>query len=808
MITYRQEIKWIEDGFGEITALLLVSDEFEGLFVSSETSILANIFSNDPDVSKKATSKVGGKIENEITLEINQARVHSTTEKNALDFCLAARGSSVKRFCALYLNTTDTPLATDALFTGMLQTEFESDDSKWSGSQYSSTINPISKWKFKAKPYSTVAFDNITAIDLIEGNTETAIPGLWKDETGIEDLTWETANVSRKQGYFHSGSRDVYVDKLVNLNVVLRKLADNLCIALENAGYGTITISFNRCTLDGKYHPTRWNHAHYLNPNTGTDILGSKPRFVWREGTYFPIGGSKVYYPPYNIYSDDYVRLVIDPDGTPTEYESPWVSYRLFKALDMELQADTAKDFRWTKYKNFDDIITKIAIAFGIYVTTEWTSSSNLNITYISRQSFKGDTIYLKTATKSTTKYSPELLTDRTIYTGRGNYYTIDGLDEFEMVNNDTYKMSSKINSSGNKIEDLILTISPTLMAMPDDAVDDSFRNSWIFPDFHNVTAIPCHHLMYNGGLPLNATSKSYAHSFSVHTAIYLKVDKYIAHPDAADEADTYWTPAAALTVNQSYPIVQDVQYNRLSDYLNRLSSTELDIIKIEKNIDNPSFCGYSLTPDNTTMSWKNLKIGSEIILDGISHVVNQIKWSFKGKLTSLGLIQSVRYGLLPTTTFLIATPESDTQRATVIPIEDKYSIMIATGEINEYCVLSLCDDGTVQQSYPNDLHIDRIHGIAMNHANDGEEIIVKTAGIINLSESFTTTFTGKYLYLRDPSLLEVNYSTVWWADRDLLTENLLCIIATILTPTSFEINKGFPEQEIIEDISGDYPLP
>jgi len=213
--------------------------------------------------------------------------------------------------------------------------------------------------------------------DLIDGLDETFI------STYVED----------KQGYFNwtAKSRKVKVQKLVSLNHVLRGLADVLETSLASDGYGTINIGFDACTLDGNWHPARWN-KQTLTKGGNT----YKTRYVKHpeedEGSY-------------EVYADDYNTLKIDPDWADSNISNVvYVSWGLFKSIDNEPQSKSARTYRVTRFKTIFEFLEAIAFTFGCYIMYYWETTTDFRIKFISRSSMNSEQVYLKSASPNPKK--------------------------------------------------------------------------------------------------------------------------------------------------------------------------------------------------------------------------------------------------------------------------------------------------------------------------------------------------------------------------------------------------------------------
>jgi len=147
MASYKQTNSWREDGYGEVGITFVVSDTYEGLFLSATE---ANIFELE-DVATKLSGTVGGTIESELKLQVDEAKIKTTTDIAAKDFITAAISATNKRFCGVFVVSYNSgtglwssPSSDNMMFNGLIQTEIESEEFEWGGSDYDTAITPSS----------------------------------------------------------------------------------------------------------------------------------------------------------------------------------------------------------------------------------------------------------------------------------------------------------------------------------------------------------------------------------------------------------------------------------------------------------------------------------------------------------------------------------------------------------------------------------------------------------------------------------------------------------------------------------------
>ncbi|MFA6572198.1 MAG: hypothetical protein WCT77_13300, partial [Bacteroidota bacterium] len=528
--TYKQiQTVASENDFGPVTRLFIISDNHAELFNNSAGTV-ANIFKIS-DIDKKKENDIGKYVENELTFSIDEAACNTIPELAALAFTLTAFNTNITLFCALFDGTNRTP--ENAIFTGLIQSDRDNDDSLWTKTQYAENRKLKTVWKITAKPYFENTFDSIELKDLVYGTAEGVTPAV----PGI-DSTWETANVADRPGWYKKETpvlKEIRVRKLVSLNAVLRILADNLQTALFNKGLGAITILYDACTIAGEFQPARWKTRWYPSDPV---------RYV-----QLPSGLSKSYY----LYDDDGVNLKIDPDAeVQDDYSTIWINYSLLKYNDKwDFLPESAKPFSWTEcYKKFTDLLIGIAQAFDLFLDFYYTDSDELHIRFVGRSAYSGTQTYIKDAVKSSLKLSVSTPESDNYCITNANYLAIEGNDCYEntgIINgsNLTLNPSKKYGVKPEK-NPLPLTIAPTVCKMV-----SAWDITGIGRENVNDAGLPHNHYHYPDILPTNdylsnlpRTVKS---AIAIHRAVYMYVDKRTGETIAPDH---YWTQAAALNIN------------------------------------------------------------------------------------------------------------------------------------------------------------------------------------------------------------------------------------------------------------------
>lgn len=319
----------------------------DNTFIISNCNIGVDLFTVG-DVSEKISDKIGGLISSSLDFEINEFNILDTIDSSVVDFVLDSLDPAVLRYCGLFFDPVATTRAIgESRFLGVVQPSIDDDALVWKSSEWASTTGGIWQRKITAEPIATDFFDSIMIKDLILGSEDETVPGISE--------AWETENVADRQGWFERYYNGDYlrtkIYKLFNFNKFLRVIADNLQTALINKNMGDYSIVFDRSELDGKYIPARF--CHYRKKSEGQ---WRYPRFPSLGGAY--ITGGWTISKPYNKYSDDAIKLAIDPDANNPVFtgvglndlsadgEFTWTGTKIFLiVIDSEGTPDT---FKWS----------------------------------------------------------------------------------------------------------------------------------------------------------------------------------------------------------------------------------------------------------------------------------------------------------------------------------------------------------------------------------------------------------------------------------------------------------------------------
>lgn len=785
-MTYHQEISWIEDDHGAVRALVVISDSYEGLFIDLEDSTKTNALIID-NISKSIKSQSGGVETRELKLTINEALIDHS-DLAAVEFIKQVEDLSVLRFISVFIDT-NTVVASpdDMLFNGLIQSQIESEDLNWENEHFNKDINPKRLLKLVAKPYDTAVFYRFTMNDLIYGNPALQVPGIG---TG-----WESLFVKDRIGQFYkveSGGkiRQLFVDKLVNLNELIRKLADNLTEAILNNGLGFIQIKFDESKLTGKWHPARWRYER---------VGGEITRYV--RSPY------RTNLPSYDVYPDDHQELYLCPDGRPEMMsettmglhndeetkvwymKSPWISYRRVKLYDAlendEPDVSGWKEYKFSKIDNFFTFLIKIANELGMFIKFYWETGTILRVKFVERNLSTHDIISLKTAEKANIKPTTsniEVVREmEKRYTA--SYLALDGADSYSKMGLGTTEVfpSIKYEDSESKLIP-VLSISPTIAAF-DFGRDLGTILMWPY--------LPHNYSMADNGDLITATQIYFAHG--VTTAIYMYCPQFIMEMEDNYTLSYMWAPAGAMSCNVNGV---DNMFYSLSDFNRMLNQIDLQHSLYEYSIEVPFLYGAKVD-DN--ISWKHLELLNKLQLDSTWYSIVEVKVDLKNIKVQITLQSISRFSFgeieyndaFPPPIFTVI-------KETNLEDNTRDYILDNIEGISHLDFVSLKDNGEYERALPIASHYHRIIGIAIVRNGIIHHILKK--GVVK-DDALPNLAINSLLHLRDPGFTPTGLNI----SGDRLTvsntnENMICVLAKYIEHKTIEIDEGFNNKYLLEE--------
>lgn len=751
--TYMSETVYYEPDYGNVTERIVVSSTYDELFISRADYLAAQPF---VDILTIGTSKhdvaleSGSYAEDELSIKMNQAAINNAYSKLCYQLVLQSQDITYPLYIAYFIQPDDTNSDTiieSAEFIGVIQPEMKAKELIWQNTdEYDPDTQPIYEWELKAKSVDLSLFDSDKLEDIIKSLHE--------------DTTWRTENIEDRLAWCDLGGGKVTkFANLVNLNKANTKLAELQAELISTRINSTVTIVIDECILDEKFSPARWVNSNrsYSKLEAAGGYHTEETRYIGRFGEHgVPVAVNK----DYVIYTNDAQTLKIGDNVL--DEDSPFItSHLLFwddiSSVDGSPQNNRTNSFVEKSDITFADYMIGIAGSFGLIVTFYMKNANEIHVKIQSKKDFVQEYCYIPDADESDINTAPFNKSEaKTVY-GIACQWCDEGASKAYLYNNsqdptkDGYIESvSPMKATG--ADKLLLTISPTVRHL---SVGDC-------EEITSINAGTNRLLLINSRMPHNGiitdengnrrddTTRPDAiwNAIGLHTAIYLKTrgketlqfpngpssGYYINHGVDGQEI---WSPAAAA--HYKYDGLDKTVYTQ-AEYVNFIRGTEQQAYTTEKNITVPYLCRFRKTQAGTDPDddggrgrWQNLKLGNKITFGAggtaITYIVTGIERDSETKSTKIKLWNN-QYFSFATATGLISSvsPDGENNNRAVPAVNS--GIGLASGSVQQYNVVIQNDDGSYSKAEPIESHVGRYCGIAMNSANDGEELTILPAGL------------------------------------------------------------------------------
>lgn len=774
MPTYHQILTWKEDDHGSVTATVVISDDYDDMFgdlTAKSTEISCIIIDK---VSKSIKDLSGGAEQRELKMIIDEA-LSNPQDAQAISFIKSAENVSNIIFVALFIDTAIDDIDPSLMiFNGVIQSNIEADDLIWYDDHFGKDINPKRRLKLTAKPYDMSVLAKFSMYDLIYGNDAQNVPGI--------DSTWEEENVRNRIGGFKKDGRGLYINSLVNMNDLLRKLADNLETAISNNNLGDINIKYSSSKVTGKWHHAKWNFEKYKT------FLSRYVQSPYRTNSS-----------SFRVLKNATNELYINPDGKPENFDldaegkhnnadtyiwlkrSPWVSYRRIKYYDEPLAEPSAeqwKEFRYsTICKDFPTFITQLASELGMFVKFSWDTGNTLYIRFYERNISNFKVVKIKTATQASiqpTSSNLDRLKNTATKVNVANYYAVEGADVYVYDNADANKNAIPSPDYQNADKNIpIISLSPTLKNFYQ-GKDSGIIFPWAY--------LPHNYYM------TNVLLAPFTNAMGVTTALYLYVDNVVDVPDDAYAPSSFWAPAAAMSVNIEGA---DQYYYTLTEYQRYISGIDVNATMYEYKLDIPYiYCARH----NDVISWKHFDLLNYLQLDNTWYTIVAYEIDLKNVVVKLTLQSTSRFsfqdpelsGNMPEIPYTIVA-ETD------VDVDNKIIINEEIEGISHLDFVAMLDDGTIVKAAPQRLLYHKLLGFAI--VRNGVLSYVKTSGII--TDNDLPDFPKNTLVHLRYSEESINISDTGLTTSN-AAEDMICILGKYIDEKTIKIDDGYPHRILL----------
>ncbi len=761
MATYRQTLTFYEDGYGDVTVDIILADSYDNIFTS--TYYETNIFDFD-GVDKKLENAIGQLVTDESTFEVDEStfkmnddntiiadsKTQLDIDNEALTLCKTSSTSSL-HYIGIFFNTSATPVFDDAIAIGAIDSDYEEEHLLWNGDDYDTARTPLKKYKFKTIPVQEALFDAVSLQDVIDA----------------KEATFKAAAVVNNAGY-EVGDYKAVVPYLVSIDAILRHLATQYASLLSSNGFGSFTITFADCVLDGKFHPTRFNYPL-------ANVL---------KGQFVAHSGSQGFFNAFEDYMDVYgnegvaIQLVGEnPVLNADTFHVPITN--LIKVEDLtdygfrsEVLRDTAEDYLWQNNPRVDDSFTNLLYALatdlGLMLEFVFTSQTNIEIRFLPKSQVEQSQLYIKDAEKANSKkFKLDKREEEKLPKGVSSHLSREGINEIigNTLDSHTVEPTQKFQDGNNTPRSLVSISAPLWRIDEGISTSENGNAIEIINDDYwqlsklNAPMIPYNTILYNTNTAEYTNNVPY-NSVSFTTNLYMSVSK---RSGESNVSSSYYTPVGMYRVKQDG---ENRDFYSLEDYRRAVNNLEQRAYGRELSLTVPYLMAFSDASNGAGADILNLTIGRKIVLDSEEFVVTGFKVSIKDWKVDIKLENTGRFNYENSSdTSDVAGKTSTSQSGDSSGEDAEVFTYTASGTITKGQLVSLKTATTVEASDCANTHYNRVVGVALRDALDTEGVSVQTSGKVDISDLSLGGSVNDAVFLRDASAT-VNLSLTQLTDK------------------------------------------
>jgi len=803
---------------GGTHSIIIFSDTYDGLS-NVNTATEVSVF--EVESSTEALEGDAGVVQvNNISFLVDGLRAYNQDDRDAIDFVLTARDEDTLIYCArfiLYGPGPYTIVNSDFAFRGRVGTDFSWDDPpKWEGDLYSSDPAPVRTWKGEAFTIDLGTMLNETVGEIVSrlrfGVDENG--DILYGEPETEDYTnWIATNVDDRQAYYLSegvvGSAPALAAKWANLV----SLEDAFQMLFDNTKLNALTLTFVPTTLDMQAIPARFHAIREF------DDHGKAYRYVHSTESYNLLGV------PFH-YKGDSAKLGFETTNpaitSPGIYQLKTggagygvmsVAYRLLHPFRGDDDPDV--NFSWWNL-TVAEVLVRVAYSLGCTLEFIYTSLNTVDVQFNPR-ALKGTVeTFIRDAYSAKGSTKPYSVDSQGKYVGASFRLATDGAEYYRHTKDgleSTFNHRTQQRSEPKQSDRYLpLTISPTFCLFDDDTGKDIFSKILAEGIGAKVYGRNMHDVLPNPMLPHNivmhegATTEAMGRGANadgvgawksqnlegVHTGIYITCPglpsiRYPSLPGnlggsypwgevGVDGVDIY-APVSICAIDYKTPngtVIKKLFY-QLSEYLSEVYENDKKYYEGAYTFNVPGLSGFRLAPGGTD-SWKNIRAGNLVTLDGVEWIVNRVV----RKLTETEI---TLHALEQYSGFVMSTIDPDTEEPPTpgntfaeVPLDEERkqavnpSVQLRPVD-DEYIPLMLVSeltDGEATVSQATSAHYGRVRGMNITEydvelSQETNTLSILAGGTLNVGVAIVTALglqPGDRLYLRngtDP----VNWSNV-----------------------------------------------
>lgn len=729
-----------------MTILVVLSDTYDGLFATSGQIDVDVLFveSTKRDLDEGENRMV----EDELTLTLSAASASNTGDQDAIAFVLDARDESVRRYVAVFLQPADVdaPTIDELDYSGLVRPEMSADDVQWEGDEWGDAPTPLREWKVTVKNLFEGVLDRISMHDLIYGHGTSGDP----DYVPALDPAWIAANVAEQFAYSNQGNWEARWQHIVCLNTLLRALADSVEWTLDYQGYGSYEFEFADSPLGVKAAP-----AEFVDHYVATALRDAANPYTiqWLREKQIALGDS--------------VGLA----------NRLWISYgRVRPDAVLNLPGIDGAQYAFEKFETFADLLYQLALALGCYLQIEFVTATHLRITFLPRAAVVGEEIWIRDVTSGSLDVGPEQSEESDRASGFAHTLASEGTSDTKGCNHYEHgpsglswvpsQLTREEQDKGG--EPLQFTIAPTMRHVKSYGQAGPGWAGTAMP--HNVKLYKSS--AYQGGEERDSTG--------VTTALWMNGHLL---------GGTHLMPVAALRLEiGGTPTV----FYSLHEYVNALSGRDRLFYKTEYELRLPFVCSFRRSADGSHVdddggrgSWKNVRLGRYLTIDGTQFVIVGYERSYAAMETSLRLQHIGRFAFGEDTSSLTGDPATTSASAPAPPQYEEYE---CGEDIDAGDAVSLYAGGVIRRTVALRSHYGRYVGVAVASGLSGERIRVQTGGLAsNAAWSLTA---GAAVYVRTAALGTPNVSATMLESIG-ATEDMYVRIGVAASASEFEMRSA-----------------
>lgn len=718
---YRQTWSRREFQSGVLGFKLTIADEYNNLFLDEpDVNVGVVNFLTVPSIKQDLNDEDGRLVEDEISIELNEAACENDTEFDCVDFILQCSDVSEKRYLLLEIQDVNSSTWVVA-YRGVFKTDISGDDIAWSGAEFSDTPEALRSWKVSAGTYEHTSID--LSLDELIGDgvawnsfLDTECPKSIAPDT-VLGLTYEYATPTPEYGVYYQTVATY--DRLVSINNLLRFLFDRATsLGATDIEFIESPLPFAMSTphISPLLERGQWSGAYYIQPYGG-DAISS-----WTYRETHVVNNAKL--------GDGFTAFYVDA------------------AL---LSPNTAAElpYSWMRYKTLVSLLYGLARSLGMYPKFEYTPTGTLQIRFLNNETVTKNNsgvtkvTYIRDVESGSVDSKPaEIKADENKFTGATCPYALDGVDTL-IATSGTWSSARPEARTYNRSE-LFKTYPPSDNMLCVCIGVTTYKDGKIL----RLYGTNPRRLDYIGSDPTDDSR----HGCMTSLMYLITTDVAPLAGDGSDSTYTCVRPVSQISIE-----VNGTQkdYTELTEYVNQYQKEDAQYYASEYSLDVPFLAAFKRSPSGS-LSYFNIDVGSTVLLDGRTFVVVGLERNLDELKTKIRMQYLERFAAYsrPTTVQLLEGGQSGDGDESTTTGESSVRTFVAAEPIEQFQAVALMSDGLLWIAKCEDVHYNKVVGVALNGASIGEDVSVCVRGPVTWSHAFDV---GSKLWLRKTNSLNQN---------------------------------------------------